>query len=293
MNGYDKGEMTVKGIHLTILYLVLAMPCMPSLAQENLASHWLSEGNESFEQARAITQNNTEKELVLQKALNSYENAIRDDSQSSLAWYKKGEVLVELARFEEGLPCFNNSLDINPRNADAWHLKGIILTVMGKYEEAISAYSESVLINSSMVDSWYMMGGTFAELGRFQEAVESYDRAIEIKPELSKAWLEKSAALKELGRMDESKKTLSKAIEMYDEKLKLDSNDTSALFGKGAALYNLGEYEASIQYFDMTSNVSPRNYRPWYYRGLSLKALGCESEAEKAFEKARELGSPF
>jgi tetratricopeptide (TPR) repeat protein len=278
---------------LALVLIALAALCAAAMAQEDIASYWLNKGNESLEQAQDIIQNRTEKEIVLNKALNSYESALEDDPQSALGWYKKGEVLIALTCFEEALPCINKSLEINPLNADAWYQKGIILTIMGRYEEAIHAYNESVVINSSMVDSWYMMGGTFAELGRFQEAVKSYDRAIEIKPQLSKAWLEMSAALKELGRIDESNETLAKAIMMYDEELKLNLNDTSALFGKGAALYNLGKYEASIQYFDMASNVSPRNYRPWYYKGLSLKALDRESEAEVAFAKARELGSPF
>ncbi|MHB8120453.1 MAG: hypothetical protein ACYDHX_17340 [Methanothrix sp.] len=55
----------------------------------------------------------------------------------------------------------------------------------------------------------------------------------------------------------------------------------------------MGNYETSIQYFDRASEVAPRNYRPWYYKGLSLKALDRESEAEVAFAKAKELGSPF
>ncbi len=100
-----------------------------------------------LEQAFNITQNMTDKEIALQDALKSYDMALLRDPQSALCWYKKDEVLVELARFEEGLPCFNKSLEINPLNADARYLKYMILTVMDRYEETIHAYNESVILN--------------------------------------------------------------------------------------------------------------------------------------------------
>lgn len=138
-----------------------------------------------------------------------------------------------------------------------------------------------------------MMAGTFAELGRFEDAVRSYNMAIEIDPRLSNAWLEKSSALKKLGLRDESNDALAKAIDLYDDALKKNPNDTSALFGTGAALYSKGNYNESIQYFNHINTITPRNYRPWYYKGLALKALGREPEADVAFAKARELGGPF
>lgn len=273
-----------------ITWMALAVLCVSSLAQEDLVSHWLSEGNKSLEQALNITKNQTDRAPVLHKALNSYDRALEVDPLSASGWCKKGEALIELDYFEEALFCFNKSLEINPRSADVWHLKGKLLSEMGRYDEAIHAYNESLAFNPQLVDAWYLRGGTLAELKRFEEAIRSYDKAIEIDPQLPNAWLEKSGALNALGRRDESNKTLAKATERYDEALKLNPSDTSALMGKGYILMVPGSYEASIQYFDRVSELSPMYCRPWYYRGLSLKALGRESEAEAAFAKARELG---
>ena len=94
-----------------ITWISLAVLCVSSQAQEDSTNHWLSNGDELLEHALNITQNGTDKEFVLQDALKSYDKALQRDPRSALAWHKKGEVLVELARFEEGLPCFNKSLE--------------------------------------------------------------------------------------------------------------------------------------------------------------------------------------
>lgn len=59
---------------------------------------------------------------------------------------------------------------------------------------------------------------------------------------------------------------------------------------KGNELYELGKYKESIEYYDKALKRYPQNGIAWYNKGLALKQLHRDTEANAAFNKARELG---
>jgi len=60
--------------------------------------------------------------------------------------------------------------------------------------------------------------------------------------------------------------------------------------GKGTALYHLGKYNESIQYFDKVIELAPMYYRSYHYKGRALQDLGREAEADELFARSKELG---
>ncbi|HRU78829.1 MAG TPA: tetratricopeptide repeat protein [Rectinema sp.] len=62
------------------------------------------------------------------------------------------------------------------------------------------------------------------------------------------------------------------------------------MVGKGNSHYNAGEYVAAIKYYDEAIKQDPKDYNAWYNKADALRMLHRNSEAEKAYAKARELG---
>jgi tetratricopeptide (TPR) repeat protein len=62
------------------------------------------------------------------------------------------------------------------------------------------------------------------------------------------------------------------------------------MVGKGNSHYNAGEYVAAIKYYDAAIKANPENEYAWYNKADALRMLHRNSEAEKAYGKARELG---
>ena len=56
------------------------------------------------------------------------------------AWHNKGAVLINLARYEEAIACFERAIELKPDYADAWHNKGVALEALGWQKEAHAAY---------------------------------------------------------------------------------------------------------------------------------------------------------
>ena len=59
---------------------------------------------------------------------------------------------------------------------------------------------------------------------------------------------------------------------------------------KGQELTANRSYEEAIMAYDIAIQMNPENVRAWYDKGNTLKVLGCTTEADAAFAKARELG---
>ena len=70
----------------------------------------------------------------------------------------------------------------------------------------------------------------------------------------------------------------------------MDSENLGALFNKGNSLANLGKYEESIACYDRVIKINPKKVSAWRYKGMVLKKLGEDEEAEKCFSKSKELG---
>lgn len=105
-------------------------------------------------------------------------------------------------------------------------------------------------------------------------------------------WYGKGKALKALGRYNESNAAFDKSLEQYPD-------NPLVWLDKGEALQALGLHEEAIIAYDeaiKTARSSPffidegTSSKAWYNKGLSLKALGRDYEADDAFARARELG---
>ncbi len=51
-------------------------------------------------------------------------------------------------------------------------------------------------------------------------------------------------------------------------------------------LYEIGEFERSLDIYNQLANIHPDSDNVWYNRGLALKSLGRNEEAVLSFDKA-------
>lgn len=81
---------------------------------------------------------------------------------------------------------------------------------------------------------------------------------------------------------------INQAISYFDEVLKIDPTIQTALYHKGVALYENGEYLEAIKSFNKSIEIKP-NSQAWIRRGESFNQLGNKEEALVSFNKALEL----
>jgi len=85
-----------------LAFTALAVLCVTTSAQEETAGYWLNRGDESREMAINETQNQTVREIYLQESLEAYKKATEINPQSASAWFKIGELQIDLmGNFDE------------------------------------------------------------------------------------------------------------------------------------------------------------------------------------------------
>ena len=96
-------------------------------------------------------------------------------------------------------------------------------------------------------------------------------------------WYNRGVALQDKEKYEE-------AIVCYDNAIKLNPKNSAApRNNKGNSLYALEKYEEAITCHDETIRLNPEDPTAWYNKGIALKKLGRDEEAEQCFAKAREL----
>ena len=130
------------------------------------------------------------------------------------------------------------------------------------------------------------------KIGKYDDALKAYDKAIKAassgpsfmtETASAKAWAGKGSVLDKMGDHDE-------ALKAFDNALEISPDYSLALEWKGDALMDQDKHEDALIAYESAIGSDTIFPQFWYKKGLALKALGRNSEADAAFAKARELG---
>lgn len=183
-----------------------------------------------------------------------YRILLNFNCQNLNCWYKCGDLLRELKRYEDAITCFDRAIDINPSSFEAWHNKGLAWFEFGRagfrsvaqkeLAEALNCLNRAVEINPNSDEAWYNRGNVLWHRGRDQEAIESFDRAIELNSNYPMAWKMKSLALNGLGKAHEALASMDRALELSNYQL------VDAWVDRGSTLLSLGREKEAVQNYD-------------------------------------------
>jgi tetratricopeptide (TPR) repeat protein len=90
----------------------------------------------------------------------------------------KGEILLDMERWEEALKCFQEALAMEPKNAEAHLKKGIALERLNRLEHSLDSYEEAVRLNPNRAFAYVYKARVLAALHRYDEALNVYDSAL-------------------------------------------------------------------------------------------------------------------
>jgi len=90
-----------------------------------------------------------------QLSMNCYNEALKIDSNSSLAWYGKGRSLAELGKNAEAVNCYHQALLTFPVSSENWYDKGNKQLELKKYVEAVNCYDKSFAADTYLATVWY------------------------------------------------------------------------------------------------------------------------------------------
>lgn len=130
-------------------------------------------------------------------------------------------------------------------------------------------------------DSLYNEGVKLHDSGEYLRAVEKYQQALLLVPNSGNLYYEIAFSYHSL-------KDYKNALINADKALEFATGDTKRLAGivKGSVLDDMGDPEASIEFYSKILNDYPNDYLLLYNYGLSCAHAGKRKDAEEALIKA-------
>lgn len=171
----------------------------------------------------------------------------KSSNRRPLSFITMYDTLYEEGKFEEALELINEKLEEEPEDVHLLNEKGYALMELGEYEQARTVLEKSVQINDQIGAALSNLSLVLNGLGEYDKAVIAAQKAINLNENDPEEYINMGNAKLGLEEAEE-------AIPYYDQALEVAIPESDAayyaIYGKGAALIDLGSYKEGISYLE-------------------------------------------
>lgn len=143
-----------------------------------------------------------------QKAIESYQKAIKINSEYSSAYYNLGIVYPKIKEYSKSIESYEKAIELNLEDSNGYYNLGIVYTKIEQYEKAIESFNKALEFNPSNSSTYFNLGNLYKKIEQYERAIELYEKSIELDPKNSSAYNNLGVVLIEV-------KEYQKAIESY------------------------------------------------------------------------------
>lgn len=177
---------------LTLLFLLVALPVLPALAQ---SSEQLQVGPPPLHRAEPPTPGapaeqleSSGDQLRVEKnfldAVDYYQAALKKSPNNAVLYNKIGISQLMLQRYKEAKKSFERSIKADRQHADAYNNLGVIYYQGKNYNKAIKQYEKAILLKDDAASFYSNRGAAYFGKRQFDKAALDYSKAMEIDPDI-------------------------------------------------------------------------------------------------------------
>ena len=111
-------------------------------------------------------------------ALKRCERAVAQRSNDASTYSDKGDVLLELERYDEALECYDKVIELNTDSVWAHYRRWMALFELERYDEALECINKVIKMEPNVAGMHSGKGATLLGLKRCNDALECVDKAI-------------------------------------------------------------------------------------------------------------------
>lgn len=206
----------------------------------------------------------------------TYINRSIEEEDSEQKEYLKGNILMDLERYEEEIEVYQKLVDQGSAYFFTYYRIACAMEKLRRFDEAVTFYQKAIEMNAEYGFAYCGLADTYHKMGRWDEAVENYKRGLSTEKHGAWGLWNLCRCLRRLNRDEESLEYARKGMEEYPDDKRF-VRITAQLYSR---MYR--EQEA-IPYFEKYGQMDAAQYS----YGLRMVA-GCYADMEQ-FEKAEEL----
>ena len=197
-----------------------------------------AQGSETVENAAAGNAFNEGNKLISQKkyneAINSFKEAIKEDSKFYQAYYMLGLTYKVLNKMDEAIESHKKTIAINPKYDKAYIALGNIYIKQRNFDSAINSFNAAIGINGKSEKAYFGLGYTYYKLESYDQAITQLTKAVGVTPDYAKAYMVLGICYDKVNQLGDAVKAFSSAIEN-------ESNTRKGRETKGECNWRLGD----------------------------------------------------
>ena len=199
------------------------------------------------------------------------EQAVAEKIKTAMAYRKAN-------KYESALRTLDDAIAIQPDSAVAWLTKGVVLAELGKGNESQACYDKLIQFDAASAVAYRLKGATYEMQGAYPKAAECFLKAVEMEPSNMELRVNLANSYKKQKKFDEALKT-------YQQILDCEPLNPKIHYFIGVTLGDMGNYEASIGFFNEALRLKPDYSDATLAKGFVLTKLGRKEEAKQCTDK--------
>jgi len=234
-------------------------------------------------------------------AIKLYKKAVKIDPKYAVAlaaiadcnallymyWDTKEEYLKEAQKYS------SLALELAPNLSDVQVSKGLAYTLIKNYKKAEKSFQMAIKLSSTCFEAYYWSARTQFVQGNIERAVRMYEKAIELRPDDFQPKLFLAIIYNKQGNINKTRSLNLSAIKNAEQHLRLNPNNTRALYLGAGALIMAGFKERGLEWANRALEIEPDEPALLYNVACNYAMLGKIEEAIVLLEKSvtKGLGS--
>lgn len=202
-----------------------------------------------------------------------------EDKARREAKYNLGRSIINSGDYEEALPLFEELYNNEPEE-NRFILKYLnCLLALRKHKKAREVINKALADEKKAPILRFQEGQILLAEGRISQALEVFQKLSETRPDLLNLHLQMGNTYLKMGRFNDAKAA-------YEKALKVDVENSRALYGIGISCLRLNDYEGAIENLLGSTELVYHNPSAHFHLGEALVASGHDEYAINAFTVA-------
>ncbi|PKN93985.1 MAG: hypothetical protein CVU44_06165 [Chloroflexi bacterium HGW-Chloroflexi-6] len=147
------------------------------------------------------------------EAIEAYNKILELDPDSPLPWNNLGNLYHNLDDLQKAEESFLNALAHNSSNVVSWVGLAGVYEKMNMLQEALDSYRQALRLVPEFTLAWFRIGGVLQAVEQPENAVKAYEIVIRQSAKYIPAWLQLAKIFQAQGQSDRAVNTIQKALE--------------------------------------------------------------------------------
>ena len=236
----------------------------------------------NFEVMAKNTENHTQRDALLQKAVKYYEKLVEEMPNHRNAHFRCGILYGMLGKLENATYFAKEATEWEVDHFESFGLLGKCFFDSRNFEMAIENFSYSIRLNENYVEGYVSRGDAYSFCNNNKLAIKDYSKAIEIEPDNHRPYVNRGMVY-----LEERKPDL--AINDCTKALQLKPDNYYAFINRGNAYLQKCEFELAIEDFNAVIELNSGKFPVFACRGYAYLKKGDYDRSANDFHKALEL----